>query len=418
MRATIHSGRFANASGKHNDRSFDLDKAEHIDKSLTAENQNWCVYKNMTFDEAEHLFYAENFGEMINDINERAERSRHLERRTSADKLLKSKKTQPEEIIFQIGNKENCADRQILISVYNDFYKWHKKKFGEHVKDLDMSLHVDEASAHIHVRRVWVYDDSKGFKAIGQHKALEQMGYELPKPNEPRGRNNNLKMVYSAECREKWLDLCYEHGIEVEREPEKKPIDKQNLKKNDFIIQKQTELLEEKNQELTEVNDLIENEQAVLDELIDRSNEEGAILQNISVEIDNLSEEHQKLSEEHQNLSETHERLSKDVSQLKVFKGALENNIAVLEGKRDALTVDMMNLMRKFVSKPKIKPIFEKYCQDELERKEREIAERTERKSVVGTLEYYKEQIERKKPSSPTAAEHGQTYNRPNDRER
>lgn len=117
------------------------------------------------------------------------------------------------------------------MSVFNDFHEWHQQKFGNHIKTLNMALHVDEATPHIHLRRVWIYEHEKGFQAIGQHKALLQMGFELPDPTKPRGRNNNLKQVYTAECREKWLDLCYKHGLSVSREPLHKAPTEQNLKK-------------------------------------------------------------------------------------------------------------------------------------------------------------------------------------------
>lgn len=46
-RMTLHSGRY-NASPKHNDRTFDLEKADHIDIGRLDENYYWeCFLKNM-----------------------------------------------------------------------------------------------------------------------------------------------------------------------------------------------------------------------------------------------------------------------------------------------------------------------------------------------------------------------------------
>ena len=250
MRATQHSGRMGAA--KHNDRNFDLDKAKHIDQARSNENIYFCCYKNMSFEEAERRFYASHFGEMISDINERAEMSRHQERKTNPDKLLQSKKTMPEEVIFQIGDKNESATPEQLKAVYKEFSAWHKSKFGDHIKTLNAAMHVDEATPHIQVRRVWIYQHEKGFEAIGQHKALEQMGYQLPDPTQKRGRYNHLKRQYTAECREKWLDICYAHGLEVEREPEHRAPNEQNLKKNDYIIQKQEHILQEQEQVISQ----------------------------------------------------------------------------------------------------------------------------------------------------------------------
>ena len=134
-----------------------------------------------------------------------------------------------------------------------DFRKWHDKKFGEHVVFLDMAFHVDEKTPHIHLRKVWMYEHEKGFKAIGQHKALEQMGYELPDKSKPRGRNNNLKQVYTAECREKWLEICKNHELEIEERPLHRAPNEQNLKKNDYIIQKQEKKLQEINKNARDI---------------------------------------------------------------------------------------------------------------------------------------------------------------------
>lgn len=245
MRATQHSGRMG--SPRHNDRSFDKDKASHIDKSKTSENI-YKSYKSLPFAEAERQFYQDHFQGMIDDINERARKSYHPERMTDVDKLLQSKKTMPEEVILQIGDKDSHVTPRQLAKVAEEFERWHDRKFGEHVALLDAALHVDEKSPHIHLRRVWMYDHEKGFMAIGQHKALEQMGYELPDKSKPRSRNNNLKQVYTAECRKKWLEICKEHGLEVEEKPLHKAPNEQNLKKNDYILQKQEKELQEINE--------------------------------------------------------------------------------------------------------------------------------------------------------------------------
>lgn len=351
MRATQHSGRMGSA--KHNDRSFDLDKANHIDQARMDENQYFCCYKNMSFEDAERRFYEEHFGEMISDINERAERSRHPERKTDPDKLIASKKTMPEEVIFQIGDKDTVQNvsAKDLTAVYNDFYKWHQDKFGDHVKTLDMALHADEKTPHIHMRRVWTYEHEQGFTAIGQHKALEQMGYELPDPTQAIGRNNNLKQVYTSECRNKWLDLCQQHGIEVEREPLHLAPNEQNLQKNDFIIQKQEQQLSQLQQQLDEKipqamrlmkeKQRVENEyKAIEHELQAKKQELADIPQQVEMAKawygdpgriqGQVQELESQLNQKHQELSNTVQRaqaLDRDVKTLEADKNTLEEQI-------------------------------------------------------------------------------------------
>ena len=255
MRTTQHSARIK-SSARHNDRDFDTAKASHIDTNRTHLNEYYNCYDDMTFKDAERKFYKENFAEMIADINERAKKSRHPERMTNVDKLLTSKKTMPEEVILQIGNKDNHATAEQLISVFDSYRKWHDEKFWGYVHALNVAVHLDEATPHIHIRQVWMHDSEKGFNAIGQHKALEQLGYTLPDPAQPRGRRNNLKMVYTAECREKWLEICREHGLELETEPEHRAPNEGNLQKGEYQIQQQEkklEILKERNKRLREV---------------------------------------------------------------------------------------------------------------------------------------------------------------------
>lgn len=134
-------------------------------------------------------------------------------------------------------------------------------------------------------------------------------------------------------------------------------------------------------------------ETEVLNDLIDQNNEMGGRLQMLQMEVESLSEER--------------ESLSKGVSELKAIERALEKSISTLEGKMDALKGDQLTLMQRFVENPKIKPTFDTYCRNMSERATREKDERTERKSVVGSLGYYKEQIEqmRQQRSSSFTAE-------------
>lgn len=298
MRATQHSGRMG--SPRHNDRSFDKDKASHIDKSMTSENK-YMSYDGLPFAEAERKFYQDHFQEMINDINERARKAYHPERMTDVDKLLQSKKTMPEEVILQIGDKDTHVTPKQLEDVAEDFRKWHNRKFGKHVVFLDMALHVDEKSPHIHIRKVWMYEHEKGFKAIGQHKALEQMGYELPDKSKPRGRNNNLKQVYTAECREKWLEICKSHGLEIEKRPLHRAPNEQNLKKNDYILQKQEKQLQHI-QEMTRT---------------------------ISIGLQRQKEAYEKNNEK---LSEARKRLEKQLAEEKYLQEQINAKLDELEG--------------------------------------------------------------------------------------
>ncbi|MFV0529805.1 MAG: hypothetical protein ACK5MN_13945 [Lachnospiraceae bacterium] len=236
MRGTNHSSR-KKGNAEHNDKTYG--KRKNADPARTPYNVQWCVYPDMGFKEAELRFYDENFRGQIDATNRKAVKSRHKERITSPEKLLEQESTRPEEVIYQIGNKDQHVSAAELQSVYEDFSIWHDEKHGDHVKTLNWALHVDENTPHIQRRQVWTYHHEDGYEAIGQHKALEQMGYTLPDPDRKRDRYNNLKVVYTAECRQKWIDICREHGIEIESEPKHRAPNKQNLDKGDYVIMMQ-----------------------------------------------------------------------------------------------------------------------------------------------------------------------------------
>lgn len=244
MRLTLHSARLG--GGRHNDRNFDINHTSHIVESESNKNiyLNYLGDDNLSFHESEVKFYQDYFKDFINDKNERAIKAGHSERIVDAEDLLKSSRYRPEEVIIQIGDKDSTIDSKELIGAFSEFLKWHDNKFKDNIKTLNIALHVDESTPHIHWRRVWQYEDEKGFKAIGQHKALEQLGYELLNASKQRDRFNNLKVVYTKECRNKFLEICKGRNLEIEEQAKYRSKENQNLQKTDFIINKQNEVLE------------------------------------------------------------------------------------------------------------------------------------------------------------------------------
>ena len=61
------------------------------------------------------------------------------------------------------------------------------------------------------------------------------------------------------------------------------------------------------------------------------------------------------------------ESIQKDIQDLKAEKSALEGKIKALEDDLDALKGDKVTIMARFIESPKIKPIFEKFCNAWLE---------------------------------------------------
>lgn len=227
MRATIHNGRTSHLGAftpKHNDRNFDINHAEHIDPERVKNNRywNWTGNPETTFEAAEIAFYEKHISAHLEAQNARYRAQRHAERAKTMDEYRRSPQTCPEEVILQIGKLGDTIPADMMARIIQEQINWEQKTFPG-VKVLDVALHMDEQGApHIHERRAWVYTDKAGNLAISQNKSLEQMGVELPNPDRPRGRFNNRKQVFSRMCREHLLQICREHGLEIEEIPQEK----------------------------------------------------------------------------------------------------------------------------------------------------------------------------------------------------
>ena len=231
MRCTHHSQRTQKSgkafSTKHNDRNFESNP-EHIVAEKTEANitWNWCG-EGLTFDEVEKKFYEENFEEQLIATNQAYIRNRHKERCKTMDQWRKSKQHCPEDTIIQIGCINNHPDVRKSMECFEEYMNWLENWNENHdhpMKILNWALHQDEQGApHFHMRRVWMYhDDDTGLLTTGQEAALKIAGVELPNPNQKESRRNNRKMTFDKMCREKWIQISRQHGLEIEDTPKPK----------------------------------------------------------------------------------------------------------------------------------------------------------------------------------------------------
>ena len=227
MRATIHNGRTSHLGAftpKLNDSNFNIINAEHFLPERVKDNRywNWTGNPETTFEAAEAAFYEKHISAHLEAQNARYRAQRHAERAKTMDENRKSPQPCPEEVILQIGKLGDTIPADMMARIIQEQINWEQKTFPG-VKVLDVALHMDEQGApHIHERRAWVYTDKDGNFAISQNKSLEQMGVELPNPDSPRGRFNNRKQGFSRMCREHLLQICKEHGLEIEEIPQEK----------------------------------------------------------------------------------------------------------------------------------------------------------------------------------------------------
>ena len=103
MRVSRHNGRSGSHGAynpKHNDREFDVDKADGVREKMTPHNIYWnCIdnrivghgdlsEKDTSFTESEKIFYETNYHDFLEGQNERHIASRHKERCRTMDDLL------------------------------------------------------------------------------------------------------------------------------------------------------------------------------------------------------------------------------------------------------------------------------------------------------------------------------------------
>lgn len=228
MRMTIHNARTSKLGAftpRHNDRSFDISHAEHIDPERTKGNIYWnWTGKQMSFEDAEKIFYEEHCRKYLDAVNQRYQEQRHPERMRDMDAYRIARHTCPEETLLMIGNKDEYVPPKTLQAICNDLRDWEEKHIPD-LKILDMALHVDEEGApHVHMRKAWIYKDKYGVESISQGKALEKAGIPLPHPDKPQGRNNNRKQTFSQQERQALYEICKSYGLEslLEMQPREK----------------------------------------------------------------------------------------------------------------------------------------------------------------------------------------------------
>ena len=283
LKLTRHNGRagkYGTYNPKHNDRNFDLINSEHIDPERAKGNIYWDCFHGFrsaiapqdpddlaaTFSDVERQFYEIHYTAFIENQNERNAKIRHTERNRSIPDLLSSRKTCPEETIYQLGTLDEHASAEDLLNIVTEFIEAFKAKYGDHVHVLDWALHLDESTPHIHERHVFDCENKYGEVAPQQEKALEALGFELPDPNKPLSRRNNRKITFDAACRKMLFEIAKRHGLELEEEAEYG--NRKYLEKQDFILAKQKEQLAAQQNKLDKLTLKVSDMETLLDKFL------------------------------------------------------------------------------------------------------------------------------------------------------
>ena len=189
---------------------------------------------------------------------------------------------------------ERSVPPEVLAEIAAEFFEEFQKRFGEHIHILDWSLHLDEATPHIHERHVFDCKNRYGEVAPQQEKALEALGFDLPNPDQKPGKLNNRKMTFDAACRAMLFDICEKHGLHLDHEPEYGG--RKYLEKQDYILMKQKEkiavqdlTISAKEAELQAITVRIEDTEAFVDEVAETAYEKAveAVTRTVQEEVRN-----------------------------------------------------------------------------------------------------------------------------------
>ncbi|MCD8084623.1 MAG: hypothetical protein LUE86_14235 [Clostridiales bacterium] len=260
MKASMQASR--TGTPKHNDRSFDYMKEDHIDPDRVKDNV-YMSYKNLPFAESERTYYKDHYSDWLNEQNAKYRKQGNYTKCRTIRQLLTSPRTRPEEMILQIGNKDEAPSADLFESCVRDYLKT-VQQYSSNYHIIDVAIHKDEATPHAHIRGIWDYTDKNGHLHICQGKALDELGIESPNPDLPaNSRFNNPKMAIQKEMRETWYDICEDHGLTIDRVPNRE--NSEHMKIRELIIKRQTEAIRQNEEKLQGQVQELEQKQEALD---------------------------------------------------------------------------------------------------------------------------------------------------------
>lgn len=358
-RTTLHNGR-KNRQGqayspKHNDRKFDLDKAEHIEQERTKENIYWHYLQkenpDMDFSTAEKVFYKDHFEEALKIRNSSYIQHGNKKQVKTLEEYMQEHC--PEETIWMIGNAEEMIPAKILHNVWKEQKAWMETTFPQ-VTVLDWALHVDEQGApHIHERHIFIGHDKKGLEVVGQNKALAEMGISAPNPQKPTGRHNNAKMTYTAICRQHFQELCKLHELDIEVQPRERS--EMGLTQAEYKTRQEEKAAARAEMRMKAAERTVNGFKEIEEQVSRQINDEYGELADIGLqkqselsEIDNLKAEKTRLQEENEKLQEECRKTHKSLLQLasarseraKELKG-MNNALRTKKAEFEAITADI-----------------------------------------------------------------------------
>lgn len=354
---------------KHNSRSDFKVMSSNIDFTKIKDNWYWnCLTgdadQNPDFKEVEEEYYTKNYTAWLNAQNARNIKQRHSNRCKTMEQIINGKNTKPHEQILQLGGKDDHATREQLLEVLNDYVKWHTENFPQAVI-LDMALHMDEATPHVHIRRVFEVETEDGKKLL-QGQALREMGLERPDPNLPNGQYNNELMTFTGMNRDKLIEIAIAHGLDIEVTDEK--CKTKHLQPEEYKLKKITEDMEKINKEIedkTKMNKQLQSQNEKYKQDLQHSKSE---LEHLNDRLSVVNEDFTKADSEYQTLKNQLDATREAVKEVERTKKTITKEVATQRELLDKAK-EAVRAIENFVygyddDSTKARTLLERFCSD------------------------------------------------------
>lgn len=290
--------------------------------------------KSFSGDTHAREIYAELYQDGLETRNETYIKQGHKERCKSIDDWYNDDKYRARETIIQIGNhkdttldKKHIEDikkvRDELQACIEQYALEYTKKYGSNYKVLNWTIHCDEietGSVHAHLQDTFFIKDKDGNFTPNQNKALEQMGVKLPNSEKKKSLHNSLIKSFTAEQRQRFTEICKEHGLEVELYDAAKITernDSKTLHQNTIHLDAE---IEEKQKQIEKLQDSI-------DELTPERDRLSSEKENLKSEIEELTSKKDSVSNEvdqvHSELAQLHNKVAKKKEEVEKEEQAL-----------------------------------------------------------------------------------------------
>lgn len=213
----------------HNDRT----KGGWNYPEKTEQNGYWVMEKKLvnlkdssfnSFEEMERAFYDKHFQKHLDLQNEKHMKAGNTSRikkdkdgnaLPASEVYLKDKKKAPMETILQVGDKNTDIDertrKNLTVRAFSKYASHLNAISDGSYKMLNVAMHMDEETPHLHIRGVFVAKDKNGHEELAQKEAIKGIKANHPEifenAREPAKKKGDKDLIaWTDYQREVWYD--------------------------------------------------------------------------------------------------------------------------------------------------------------------------------------------------------------------